>query len=89
MAVKPSTEKPAVSPEPERLTIGDEVIYRKKGHWLWKKGERHVISEITLVQGTIEYATNRGAWFERDDFTFLKPYSAESMKELEESDEDE
>lgn len=80
MEAKPSTE-------PERLTIGDEVVYCKR-HWAWKKGEVHIISEITRTQGTIQYATNRGAWFTREEFKFLRPFSKKSLTELAEMDDD-
>lgn len=74
----------------QKFYTGDVVEYvGKSGVWKW--GETHIIHDCEYEgQGTFKYSTNRGAWFEDNDFVLIRKADAESFKQLDEAlfDED-
>ncbi len=63
---------------PEVLAVGDTVKFlgRKNDdgsqNTTWKIGQEHIITKVaTREGGYFAYVTNRGAWFEREDFELV------------------
>lgn len=62
--------------------IGDVVKYVGNGR-SWQKGKIHIIYSCDYCgRGTFEYSTNRGAWFNSDDFELVRRADEESFREL-------
>lgn len=56
--------------------IGDVVLLKKDKN-------PQIISEVTLMDdGTLDYATNKQAWYPHSDFTLVRECDAESLREL-------
>jgi hypothetical protein len=71
------------------LCVGDTVKYVGKDG-AFRHNSRHIIqlSEISQ-EGEVEYATNHGAWFSREDFELVAPATPESLLEGAPNDDDE
>lgn len=60
---------------------GDVVKYIGKG--TWKKDAIHIIHECDyLGKGQFQYSTNRGAWFDTEDFVLIRKADKQSFKDL-------
>lgn len=64
--------------------LGDVVEFVGKDRF-WKKGERHIIHDVTIDTGSLQYSTNQGAWFSHNEFKLLEPCSAKSLRALKRS----
>ncbi len=55
----------------------------------WPLNDIHIIESADINDGSIEYSTHKGAWFEHADFKLVRECDAASMKELIKSIRDE
>lgn len=66
----------------QKFKIGDEVMFIGDKSRCWKQGEIHIISSVEWTGECFEYATNRGAWFEEDEFKLVSECSKRTLKIL-------
>lgn len=66
--------------DPVVLTTGDRVLY--KGDREWADGSHIIYKPLLNEDATVEYSTNRGAWFVREEFQFVSGSDQESLAEL-------
>ena len=66
----------------QKFFTGDKITYIGNS-FPWKRGEQHIIYECKYCgQGVFEYTTNRGAWFDADDFELVHRATPKTFKEL-------
>ena len=70
----------------QKFFTGDVVEYIGGGN----RGKSHIIHECAYIgEGTFEYSTNQGAWFEDTDFKLIRKADTKSFAKLDKDIEDE
>lgn len=52
-------------------------------------GEYHIIHEVNIEEDEYQYSTNRGAWYDHQQFKLVRECCAETMAQLRKSIQDE